>query len=733
MPDFLFRILKYLDAEQHFTLRSLRDLDVSTNGELQRRFASLNASAGNRMLNWSQGKTPSLVTAREVDEDDDFEYEDDDDVGSVGKYYEDSDSDSDKEGSSGDSHDTDLTELGDKDKAIAEKLRMVFELKEAEAFRGEYSCWLIRAVLLKGYIYVTDYHLMFYACLPPEKQGSVRHQGFIMKRSNTSKQYYTYWFQLKGDRLSYYDNSTEHYFPRGAIDLRRTKAVVESKSKKNGFKLITATKKYHFRADTEQQKNEWITVLQTAIFRANNVGDDVRIVIPFSRIAEIDLNKTNVFTEIIRVKVSSDETFGAEEFFFAHFDEPQKVLDQLVNLKNATKTKIRSPMRKLSSMYDTTSSSKLPQRPDSDVVSPAPRRFGKGITESESGQPTPSEQTQQNHNRRPSTNAPSSIETSTTANASSTLSHSPERTPSSIFAQTLAIAANLVLRSTSPTPSTHSSSPNSASLNVPAPISRASSPSTSPRLSPSSSSHQLRHSLSNLPSVTDEQTLPQTDSNQVPPLRIPSPMTDTEGGSAINSSEPGIPLRKKTSWWGGGSSSYTAHSSEGSDAPRSPGHKKTFSEGNASSGIATGFSFPAIRDKSRDEWERKEVLQKIFALPETETVIASFTCYLVKIIPRLGKIYITDNYVCFKSKVVGIQTKVIIPISDVQDVKKEKNVGVFYHGLYLLTKDQCEFFFEFHSADARGRCFDFLLLKVEEGEGLPPTSHEKQLSGEHMS
>ena len=64
-------------------------------------------------------------------------------------------------------------------------------------------------------------------------------------------------------------------------------------------------------------------VLQSAIFRARNDGDDVRIVLPFSRISEIELNRlmgtTSSGMDNIRVQVTDDEISVTEEYFFAYF------------------------------------------------------------------------------------------------------------------------------------------------------------------------------------------------------------------------------------------------------------------------------------------------------------------------------------------------------------------------------------------------------------------------------
>ncbi|KAJ3192425.1 Sterol 3-beta-glucosyltransferase [Irineochytrium annulatum] len=116
--------------------------------------------------------------------------------------------------------------------------------------------------------------------------------------------------------------------------------------------------------------------------------------------------------------------------------------------------------------------------------------------------------------------------------------------------------------------------------------------------------------------------------------------------------------------------------------------------------------------------QRSELFRAIFAMPDTENLVTSFTCYLIRSsIPRLGKIYISENYICFQSKVVGIRTKVIIPIAELALVQRDRQKEVFYHGMFLWTSDQCEIFFEFYSAEHRNRCCDLIATRMEDLKG----------------
>jgi sterol 3beta-glucosyltransferase len=83
-------------------------------------------------------------------------------------------------------------------------------------------------------------------------------------------------------------------------------------------------------------------------------------------------------------------------------------------------------------------------------------------------------------------------------------------------------------------------------------------------------------------------------------------------------------------------------------------------------------------------------------------------------LPRLGKLYVSENYICFKSKLAGIRTKVIVPISDIYDLEMEKQGGVFHHGMVIVTKEQNDIFFEFYSSDLRNKCLELIAKQLRD-------------------
>lgn len=101
----------------------------------------------------------------------------------------------------------------DKELTIDEKLQVVFELPEVEKFQQEFACWMIRSVLLKGYMYITENHICFYSSLP-STPGPVRKEGFLQKRTRRRPQrlFQTFWFVLKTDGLYIYGDTKVFMF-----------------------------------------------------------------------------------------------------------------------------------------------------------------------------------------------------------------------------------------------------------------------------------------------------------------------------------------------------------------------------------------------------------------------------------------------------------------------------------------------------------------------------------------
>ena len=199
---------------------------------------------------------------------------------------------------------------------LAGQLKNIFGFKSPEDVIAEYPCWLTQNVLLQGYMYITQYHICFYA-YAPKRHNIVLKSGHLSKRGKQNPKYSRYWFQLKGDELSYRTDSSDPYFRSGNIDLRYgiSASLQELKDKgKNGckdFSIITPYREYFFRADSAASAREWVKQIQRVIFRSHNKGDSVKISMPIENIVDIEEAPVMDVAETIKIRVAdADEGFA---------------------------------------------------------------------------------------------------------------------------------------------------------------------------------------------------------------------------------------------------------------------------------------------------------------------------------------------------------------------------------------------------------------------------------------
>ena len=199
----------------------------------------------------------------------------------------------------------------------------------------EYPCWLLQSVLLQGYMYITAHHICFYAYLPKKSVGNavllgsrsvlivkknvIAKSGYLAKRGKQNHKYSRYWFTLKGDVLSYYNDPSDRYFPAGNVDLRYgiSASITESKDKSKEalhFTVVTHHRTYYFKADSAASAKEWVKTLQKVIFRSHNDGDSVKISLPTENVIDIEESPVIDFAETFRIRVvDSEETYAIDE------------------------------------------------------------------------------------------------------------------------------------------------------------------------------------------------------------------------------------------------------------------------------------------------------------------------------------------------------------------------------------------------------------------------------------
>jgi hypothetical protein len=50
--------------------------------------------------------------------------------------------------------------------------------------------------------------------------------------------------------------------------------------------------------------------------------------------------------------------------------------------------------------------------------------------------------------------------------------------------------------------------------------------------------------------------------------------------------------------------------------------------------------------------------------------------------------FVAENYICFYATVLGLNTKKVISIEQINDIKKETILGVFNNSIKIITKNQ---------------------------------------------
>ncbi|KAJ6626839.1 hypothetical protein B0H10DRAFT_1996784 [Mycena sp. CBHHK59/15] len=200
---------------------------------------------------------------------------------------------------------------------LAEKLKEVFELDGIE------EVWAV----LQGYMYLTNSYLCFFAHMPA-REDQVLKSGSLNKKTQRTKRWIKHWFVLKNDALSWYQSSSDPYFPHGIVDLRYAISCEAAGDKE--FRVRTNQKTVVLSAASVPSREEWVKAIRKVIFKAQNMGDSVKIAIPYSTILDVDKSTAMDFSETIEVKVfDKEEHFSVDSYFFAYFHDLPSALDQI--------------------------------------------------------------------------------------------------------------------------------------------------------------------------------------------------------------------------------------------------------------------------------------------------------------------------------------------------------------------------------------------------------------------
>ncbi|XP_057211745.1 GRAM domain-containing protein 2B isoform X6 [Triplophysa rosa] len=91
---------------------------------------------------------------------------------------------------------------------------------------------------------------------------------------------------------------------------------------------------------------------------------------------------------------------------------------------------------------------------------------------------------------------------------------------------------------------------------------------------------------------------------------------------------------------------------------------------------------------------------KVFKdIRDDEELRQSYTCALQKDILYQGRLFVSQNWICFHSKVFGRDTKIAIPVTSATDIKKTKTAILVPNALVISTAHERHVFVSFLSRD----------------------------------
>ncbi|KAF9278995.1 hypothetical protein BGZ88_000233 [Linnemannia elongata] len=115
-------------------------------------------------------------------------------------------------------------------------------------------------------------------------------------------------------------------------------------------------------------------------------------------------------------------------------------------------------------------------------------------------------------------------------------------------------------------------------------------------------------------------------------------------------------------------------------------------------------------DITSDEKVRSasRAFRQTFNVLPSERLVSYYSCSFHGKMMNQGWMYISENYLCFYSFMLGMETKIFLELKDIGDLQKEKSKrGVFADAIRVVMKDGREYFFSnlFH----RDETYDILV------------------------
>lgn len=117
--------------------------------------------------------------------------------------------------------------------------------------------------------------------------------------------------------------------------------------------------------------------------------------------------------------------------------------------------------------------------------------------------------------------------------------------------------------------------------------------------------------------------------------------------------------------------------------------------------ISSKIPISSTRKYSRSHQRRFH--RRFPTIDASELLIDWFNCALIADILLQGYLYISDNYFAFYSNIFGYKTQILIPVSDVVSVTKEKTAKIFPNAVGICTDESKYVFGSFISRESAFR------------------------------
>ncbi|XP_018556411.1 protein Aster-B isoform X2 [Lates calcarifer] len=98
--------------------------------------------------------------------------------------------------------------------------------------------------------------------------------------------------------------------------------------------------------------------------------------------------------------------------------------------------------------------------------------------------------------------------------------------------------------------------------------------------------------------------------------------------------------------------------------------------------------------------QRNEDFRKLFKqLPDTERLIVDYSCALQRDILLQGRLYLSENWICFYSNIFRWETLLMVRLKDICTMTKEKTARLIPNAIQLCTDNEKHFFTSFGARD----------------------------------